>query len=81
MSVRDEIEIEHMTKEENYLCGYKDAKCDISNELIEKIENLYSNCEKEYGCNLGTLVFKVNLIEIIKEYCGMEDNNDTDNKV
>ena len=38
MSERTETEIKSMTKEQNYMCGYRDGKSDVLDKLRAEIE-------------------------------------------
>jgi hypothetical protein len=45
MSERTEIEIKSMTKEQNYMCGYRDGKSDVLDKIRAEIETKYGQCD------------------------------------
>ena len=50
-------------------------------EVIELIESEKSGFDKSDKVERALIYAYNTVIDIIKEYCGMEDNNDADNKV
>ena len=44
MSERTETEIKSMTKEQNYMCGYRDGKSDVLDKLRAEIAEYGSIC-------------------------------------
>jgi hypothetical protein len=51
MSERTEIEIKSMTKEQNYMCGYRDGKSDVLDKIRAEIEQLPTNTRINWdGC-------------------------------
>ena len=50
MSERTETEIKSMTKEQNYMCGYRDGKSDVLEkiraEILEEKECAYADFER-----------------------------------
>ena len=49
MSERSETEIQQMSKEENYLCGYRDAKADILGNIEELRQELKERHDYSFG--------------------------------
>jgi hypothetical protein len=45
MSERTETEIKSMTKEQNYMCGYRDGKSDVLDKIRAEIETKYGQCD------------------------------------
>lgn len=68
MSERTETEIKSMTKEQNYMCGYRDGKSDVLDKIRAEIEQEYTKFRNktdmwnERACGLGTA------LEIIDKY-------------
>ena len=68
MSEIDELEIKSMTKEQNYMRGYKDGKSDVLDKIREEIqENINYNKKMDYkGIESGLLLS----LDIIDKYKG-----------
>ena len=64
MSQISESEIKSMTKEQNYLCGYKDGKQDILDEIRERI----SLEELGYPPSAGYYKAIIKVLHIIDKY-------------
>ena len=64
MSVRTEIEIQSMTKLQNYMCGYKDSKFDVLRKLRDEISWL----KLGYPPSADYYRAIVNVLEIIDKY-------------
>lgn len=64
MSEISEIEIKSMTKEQNYMRGYKDGKSDVLDKIREEI------CNLRYGGGLPTaeIYGYIKCLEIIDKY-------------
>ena len=71
MSEISETEIKSMTKEQNYLRGYKDGKSDVLDEIRDEIEAL-SNANPSYW-HSGDMVDRDDVLEIIDKYREREE--------
>ena len=61
MSEISETEIKAMTKEQNYMRGYKDGKSDMLDKIRAEIEHMIP-CSKE------ALSMKLGILDIINKY-------------
>lgn len=66
MSEISEVEIKSMTKEQNYMRGYKDGK----NDVLDKIRAEIAEMEEGISCyfNDRPWVFKDEVLQIIDKY-------------
>lgn len=71
MSDISEIEIKAMTKEQNYICGYKNGKSDVLDKIRAKIEN-HCGLAKEnhcrYCCYCTNLMGVREILEVIDKH-------------
>ena len=85
MSERTELEIKSMTKEQNYMCGYRDGKSDVLDKLRAEIAEYGSICaEYKMTCRsdkdieqLVTDVLKQakkQVLEVIDKYRGESED-------
>lgn len=70
MSEISEIEIKSMTKEQNYMRGYKDGKSDVLGRIREEIEEITDTM----GVSYNQYVSKIDVFEIIDKYRGDADD-------
>jgi hypothetical protein len=77
MSERSETEIKSMTKEQNYMCGYRDGKSDVLDKLRAEIEE-HCGLAKENHCRYcsycNNLMGVREILEIIDKYKGETEN-------
>jgi hypothetical protein len=71
MSERTETEIKSMTKEQNYMCGYRDGKSDVLGKIRAEIENhcglaMENHCKYCSYCNC--LMGVREILEIIDKH-------------
>lgn len=80
MSEISETEIKSMSKEQNYMHGYKDGKSDVLDKIREEIKAL-SNSNPSYW-HSGDMVERDDVLEIIDKYKaerrGTENENGSD---
>ena len=79
MSEISETEIKSMTKEQNYLRGYKDGKCDVLDKIRAEIADLadadaYGNYQ--LGLNIGLMKAALIIDKYKAESEGKENNED-----
>lgn len=68
MSEISETEIKLMTKEQNYLRGYKDGKCDVLDDIRAEIEETYINLTYEENHKVGGSWGLRKALEIVDKY-------------
>lgn len=72
MSEISETEIKSMTKEQNYLRGYRDGKSDVLDKIrAEIIENSIEDY-KYHGCGSDELIIDTSLVIEIIDKCKAE---------
>ena len=64
MSKISEIEIKSMTKEQNYMRGYKDGKSDVLDKIRAEIEAL----PRELPTDARNMIRRTRVLEIIDKY-------------
>lgn len=68
MSERTETEIKSMTKEQNYMCGYRDGKSDVLDKIRAEINELPSYVAKFNGGDFAIHIDKEKVLDIIDKY-------------
>ena len=82
MSDISEMEIKAMTKEQNYICGYKNGKSDVLDKIRAEIEQLptktmtnWNGCCPDIDYPEIEYVTKNKLLNIIDKYKAESDGN------
>ena len=69
MSEISETEIKAMTKEQNYMRGYKDGKSDVLGKIRAEIDDLEVYYDNDYFCGNKDAMYKRNeVLQIIDKY-------------
>ena len=69
MSEISETEIKAMTKEQNYMRGYKDGKSDVLEELRAEIQNIAFDSQEIDGEHESIMIVELNdVFNIIDKY-------------
>jgi len=66
MSEISETEIKAMTKEQNYIRGYKDGKSDVLDKIMKEIKEIYADIDDvciKNGLNLARRIINKYTVE------------------
>jgi hypothetical protein len=75
MSERTETEIKSMTKEQNYMCGYRDGKSDVLDKIRAEIEKAAFD-----DVNGSKFIFVNRVNQIIDKYKTESEEETADGK-